>query len=105
MTKEGLRTSTAAADRILRQARQVRLLLLDVDGVLTDGRLLYDHAGREFKQFHVHDGLGIHWLLQAGIEVGIVSGRTSRAVEVRAQELGLTVVFQGIRNKWAVVQD
>jgi 3-deoxy-D-manno-octulosonate 8-phosphate phosphatase (KDO 8-P phosphatase) len=92
-------------DPILRTARQVRVLLLDVDGVLTDGRLLYDYAGREFKQFHVLDGLGIHWLLQAGIEVGIVSGRTSRAVESRARELGLTVVFQGIRDKWAVVQN
>jgi 3-deoxy-D-manno-octulosonate 8-phosphate phosphatase (KDO 8-P phosphatase) len=90
---------------VLKKARQIRLLLLDVDGVLTDGRLLYDSAGRELKQFHVHDGLGIHWLLRSGIAVGIVSGRTSRAVEVRAKELGLTFVFQGIQDKWVVVDN
>jgi 3-deoxy-D-manno-octulosonate 8-phosphate phosphatase (KDO 8-P phosphatase) len=98
----GIRPGTP--DPVRHKARQIRLLLLDVDGVLTDGRLLYDFAGREFKQFHVHDGLGIHWLLRAGIEVGIVSGRTSRAVEIRARELGLTIVLQGIQDKWAVVQ-
>lgn len=94
----------ASPDRLVRLAREVALLLLDVDGVLTDGRLLYDAAGKELKVFHVFDGLGIRWLLLAGIQVGIVSGRTSRAVSVRAKELGITIVFQGIQDKWAVVQ-
>lgn len=101
----GLKNRLGLPDPLLKKARQISLLLLDVDGVLTDGRLYYDQAGRELKQFHVHDGQGLRWLLQAGIDVGIVSGRTSRAVAVRAQELGLTIVFQGIGDKWALVQD
>lgn len=88
-----------------RRARDLALFLLDVDGVLTDGGIFYDEAGREVKRFHVHDGLGIRWLLQAGLEVGLLSGRTSRAVSLRARELGLSLVYQGVQDKWGVVQD
>jgi 3-deoxy-D-manno-octulosonate 8-phosphate phosphatase (KDO 8-P phosphatase) len=86
-------------DAILRKARKIRLLLLDVDGVLTDGRILYDAKGREMKYFHVHDGLGIRWLLNEGIKVGFLSGRSSGAVEMRAKELGISFLFQGIKDK------
>ncbi len=95
--KEGLRK---VSQKILFQkARKIRLLLLDVDGVLTDGRILYDEKGREVKFFHVHDGQGIRWLQKEGVEVGFLSGRSSRAVEMRGKELGISFLFQGIGDK------
>jgi 3-deoxy-D-manno-octulosonate 8-phosphate phosphatase (KDO 8-P phosphatase) len=84
---------------ILQKARKIRLLLLDVDGVLTDGRILFDEDGREIKIFHVQDGQGIRWLQKEGIEVGFLSGRSSRSVEMRAKELGISFLFQGIKDK------
>ena len=95
---------TAAKKDFLRKARGVAVLLLDVDGVLTDGRIRLDEHGKEKKVFHVHDGQGIRWLLKAGVEVGIISGRSSGSVQARARELGITLLFQGIQDKWAVVQ-
>jgi 3-deoxy-D-manno-octulosonate 8-phosphate phosphatase (KDO 8-P phosphatase) len=90
--KKGLET-------VLRKARKIRLLLLDVDGVLTNGRILYDDRGREIKSFHVQDGQGLQWLLREGIQVGFLSGRASRAVEKRAKELGIPFLFQGVKDK------
>jgi YrbI family 3-deoxy-D-manno-octulosonate 8-phosphate phosphatase len=95
---------TAAKNDFRRKARGVAVLLLDVDGVLTDGRILLDERGKEKKIFHVHDGQGICWLLKAGVEVGIISGRSSGSVQARARELGITLLFQGIQDKWAVVE-
>ena len=77
----------------------IRLLALDVDGVLTDGTFAYDDAGGELKQFHVADGLGLVLLRLQGVEVAWISGRKSAIVERRAQELGVTSVSQGIRDK------
>lgn len=77
----------------------IRLLVLDVDGVLTDGRLWYTAAGEELKGFHVRDGLGIKSLIAAGVAVAIISGRTSGAVERRAAELGIRHVVQGCDDK------
>lgn len=77
----------------------VRLLLLDVDGVLSDGRIVYDAHGTEIKTFDVKDGHGIKMLQKAGIAVGIISGRTSRVVNVRAKELGIDILYQGISDK------
>lgn len=83
----------------MRRARKIKLLLLDVDGVLTRGELLYDRRGRELKVFDVHDGTGI-WLAQMmGLRVGLLSGRVSKAVEVRARELEITLVRQGSTDK------
>ena len=81
------------------KAGRVRLLLLDVDGVLTDGGIIYDEEGRETKRFHVRDGHGIKMLQRAGIGVGIITGRTSRVVAVRARELGIPIVRQGATDK------
>jgi len=81
------------------KARRVRLVLLDVDGILTDGRITYDGGNGEIKSFDVKDGQGIKFLQEGGIEVGILSSRTSGAVSRRARELMIRVVRQGIRNK------
>ncbi len=86
-------------DSIFRKAKKIRLLLLDVDGILTDGRILYNEKGQEIKCFHIQDGQGIRWLLREGVEVGFLSGRSSRAVEMRARELGVSFLFQGIKDK------
>ncbi len=67
----------------------VRLLVLDVDGVLTDGSLTYSANGEELKTFNVHDGLGIRLLIETGFEVGVITGRSSPAVSTRCAELGL----------------
>ena len=88
-------------DKVRQQASEVRLLVLDVDGVLTDGRLQFDAQGRECKVFHVRDGYGIRRLLDAGIEVALISGRKSVPVEKRAQELGIRHVYLGVENKLA----
>lgn len=83
------------------KAAMVRLFLVDVDGVLSDGGIVYDGDGRESKRFHVRDGHGIKMLQRAGVEVGILSGRSSEAVSVRARELGITLVRQGAFDKVA----
>jgi 3-deoxy-D-manno-octulosonate 8-phosphate phosphatase (KDO 8-P phosphatase) len=77
----------------------VRLLLLDVDGVLTDGRIMLDHRGNEWKAFDVKDGQGIKLLQSAGVRVGIITSRSSPVVEHRASELGIDILYQGAASK------
>ncbi len=84
---------------------RVELLLLDVDGVLTDGRILIDDRGVETKAFDVTDGHGIKMLQRAGVEVGFVTGRRSLVVERRAQELGVREVHQAVKEKVPVVRE
>ncbi len=87
----------------LKQAKQaashIKLVVLDVDGVLTDGSIIIGNDGELYKRFNVKDGLGIKLLQDAGISVAICTGRTSEIVEVRAEELGISLVMQGERNK------
>jgi len=78
---------------------RIRLLILDVDGVLTDGRIVMDGAGEEIKSFHVRDGLGIRMLLEAGVQVGIITGRSSAALRHRCLDLGIPWVFDGVTAK------
>lgn len=85
-----------------KKAAQIRLLLLDVDGVLTDGRIIVDDRGVETKHFHVRDGQGIALLKRSGIEVGWITGRSSKVVQHRAKELGLSLLFQGVQDKLQV---
>jgi 3-deoxy-D-manno-octulosonate 8-phosphate phosphatase (KDO 8-P phosphatase) len=80
-------------------AARIRLLALDVDGVLTDGHIVYGSDGEEFKAFHIRDGLGIKLLQRAGVTVAIITGRRSAVVERRAEELGIDVVLQGREDK------
>ena len=75
-------------------AKDVKLLILDVDGVLTDGSIILDNEGNEFKIFNVRDGHGIKMLAKAGIRVALITGRHSKVVERRARELGITEVYQ-----------
>ena len=89
-------------DKVRQQAATVELLVLDVDGVLTDGRIQLDADGREFKVFNVKDGYGIRRVLDAGIEVAVISGRKSVPVEKRTAELGIRHVHLGISDKISV---
>jgi 3-deoxy-D-manno-octulosonate 8-phosphate phosphatase (KDO 8-P phosphatase) len=84
------------------RTRKIKLLLLDVDGVLTDGRIILDSRGNELKAFHVRDGLGIKLAQRAGIMVGIITGRRSEVVDLRARELGIQEVHQGALDKITV---
>lgn len=81
-------------------ARPIRVLLSDVDGVMTDGRIIYDNRGNETKCFHVRDGLGIKLWQKAGYHFAIITSRTSEVVRIRAAELGVEHVRQGVPNKW-----
>jgi 3-deoxy-D-manno-octulosonate 8-phosphate phosphatase (KDO 8-P phosphatase) len=88
---------------LLARASRIRLLVLDVDGVLTDGRLHISATGEEVKVFHVRDGSGLVALQRAGVTVAIISGRASAAVTRRASELGIAHVRQGIGDKGAAL--
>lgn len=85
----------------LEKVKQLKLLILDVDGVLTDGRLFFDDNGKEYKCFHARDGHGIKLLRQSGVEVAVISGRKSNSVAIRMQTLGVQLVYQGHENKRA----
>lgn len=84
---------------ILQKAAQVKLVIFDVDGVLTDGRLFFGDDGQEYKAFHSRDGHGMKMLQQSGVEVGIITGRTSKVVEHRMANLGVQHVYQGKLEK------
>jgi 3-deoxy-D-manno-octulosonate 8-phosphate phosphatase (KDO 8-P phosphatase) len=87
-----------------KKAEKIKLILLDVDGVLTDGGIIIDDRGVEAKRFDVRDGQGIAALIHAGIKVGFITGRSSSIVRRRAKELGVTMVYQGARDKAAVYE-
>ena len=91
--------SEALADR----CRRLKLVLSDVDGVMTDGRVLFLPGGGEARAFHVRDGLGVVLAHRAGLRTGIVSGRASADVEHRARELGIALVRQGVADKAAAL--
>jgi len=96
---------TLPAKTLTEKLKQIDALLLDVDGVMTDGRIFIDANGLETKAFNVRDGHGISMLRAAGIVVGMVSGRKSRVVDARAKELGIREdSFQGVKDKPAVVR-
>ncbi|MBS3804578.1 MAG: HAD hydrolase family protein [Oleiphilaceae bacterium] len=91
------------ADRLREQAARVRLLVLDVDGVMSDGQLTFTASGDELKSFNVNDGLGIKQLMGAGIQVAIITGRVSPLTARRAQELGIDLLIQGRDDKRAAL--
>ncbi|MFZ1986600.1 MAG: HAD-IIIA family hydrolase [Desulfatitalea sp.] len=84
---------------VTERLKQVQMVLLDVDGVLTAGEIIYGDSGEQFKVFNVRDGLGIRMLKAADIQVGIVTGRGGSALRHRCTNLGLDLVFEGVRDK------
>jgi len=93
-----------ASDELLARARPVKLLLFDVDGVLTDGRLYLDNHGEEYKAFNSRDGHGLKMLQRNGVDVGIITGRNSEIVAHRTRELGIRHVRQGCADKFPVYE-
>ena len=89
----------------MEKARKLKLLILDVDGVLTDGKLFFDNEGNEYKAFHARDGHGIKLLRQTGVEVAVISGRKSNSVALRMKNLGIEHVYQGHENKIAAFNE
>lgn len=90
-------------DFVLERARGLRLMAFDVDGVMTDGSLYFTPEGREMKAFNSRDGHGMKMLQQAGVRLAIITGRTSQVVELRAQNLGVGLLLQGVEDKRAAL--
>jgi 3-deoxy-D-manno-octulosonate 8-phosphate phosphatase (KDO 8-P phosphatase) len=88
-----------SVENLYARARAVRLAIFDVDGVLTDGALYLTDSGDEIKAFNSRDGHGMKMLRESGVELAIITGRTSRCVELRARNLGIELLFQGISDK------
>jgi 3-deoxy-D-manno-octulosonate 8-phosphate phosphatase (KDO 8-P phosphatase) len=89
----------------LAKARPVKILLLDVDGVLTDGSLIYSHEGQESKAFNTQDGFGLRLLQEAGLELGVITARSSEAVARRCVNLKMRYIYQGAGNKLEAYQE
>ena len=94
-------SSTTLTKRI----QSIKLIAFDVDGIMTDGGLYLSDAGEEIKRFNSLDGHGLKMLKRSGVELAIITGRTSRLVEKRALNLGITHLYQGIEEKWAAMQN
>ena len=88
---------------MLNPAKSICLIAFDVDGIMTDGGLYLSDSGEEFKRFNSLDGQGLKMLKAAGVEIAIITGRTSRCVELRAQNLGITHLYQGVSNKLEIM--
>lgn len=84
--------------------KPIRLIAFDVDGILTDGGLFLSDSGEEFKRFNSLDGHGLKMLKTSGVELAIITGRQSKCVELRAKNLGITHLYQGVDDKWAAMQ-
>lgn len=93
------------APQLQARAIRIKLLLLDVDGVLTDGKLYFSNQGDECKAFSTLDGHGIKMLQKSGVKVGIITGRSSTLVAKRAGDLGITMLIQGREDKWDALQE
>jgi 3-deoxy-D-manno-octulosonate 8-phosphate phosphatase (KDO 8-P phosphatase) len=92
-------------EEVIQKAKKIRLLALDVDGVLTDGRLYFSNDGTELKAFNTLDGHGIKLLRKSGVEVAIITGRTSELVARRAKDLGIAQLVQGREDKLVALQE
>ncbi|MDD2679421.1 MAG: HAD-IIIA family hydrolase [Candidatus Omnitrophica bacterium] len=90
-------------EELKERAKKIKVLLLDVDGVLTDGRIIYDSKGRDSKFFDVHDGMGVYALYKAGIKTIIVTAKGSRAIKPRARDMRVTEVFADVSPKSAIL--
>ena len=93
-----------ACPELAEVAQSIRLIAFDVDGVMTDGGLYLSDSGEEFKRFNSLDGQGLKMLKASGVELAIITGRTSRCVELRAKNLGITHLYQGVESKLDAMQ-
>lgn len=96
--------ATYSAD-VRARARKIELLCLDVDGILTDGKLYFLSSAVEAKAFHIRDGLGLKMLMNGGVRTAIITGRKSEAAQTRAAELGMTYFYQGVEHKLKTVHE
>jgi len=83
----------------------IKLLLFDCDGVLTDGRIIYGNNNQDLKHFHAHDGMGFNLLRNTDIQVGFITGRSSEALEHRCRDLNISILYQGVPNKLRCVEE
>ncbi|SHN28650.1 3-deoxy-D-manno-octulosonate 8-phosphate phosphatase (KDO 8-P phosphatase) [Cyclobacterium lianum] len=90
---------------LLEKAKQIRLLVSDLDGVLTDGGIILDDQGTEYKKFQVKDGQIISYLKQAGIQTGILSGRNVKVSQIRCEQMAVDFHYHGVRDKWATLKE
>lgn len=90
-------------NKIIEKAKKIKLLLLDVDGVLTDGRIVYDSRGNDMKFFDVHDGLGVYLLKKAGIPTVLITAKGSRAIKPRAKDMKVDAVYADVSPKTSVL--
>lgn len=91
-------------DYLFENLKKIKLLLLDVDGVLTDGKIVYDSRGRDMKFFDVHDGLGVYMLEKAGIPTALITAKGSKAIRPRARDMRVAAVFENISPKTAALE-
>jgi len=105
MTSTKTRATTITDQKLISRAKAIKLLLLDVDGVLTDGHLYYGNNGEELKAFNIQDGLGIKLLQRNDVKVGIITGRSSELLARRAKELGIDLVVQGREDKLVALKE
>ncbi len=96
---------SVSENEVIAKAKNIKLLLLDVDGVLSDGKIYFTNNGEEIKSFNTLDGHGIKMLRKSGVEVGIITGRQSTIVEKRAHDLGVHLLIQGREDKFQALQE
>ena len=104
-TSQGRSKKSSSKKLVQEKARKIKLLIVDVDGVMTDGSIILDNNGNEHKRFHVRDGHGIKLLMRHGIDVAIITGRQSKVVTNRAKELGIKHIYQKCLNKVIAFDD
>ena len=92
-------SNTVATDDVLARAKKIKVMIFDVDGVMTDGGLTVGDDGQEYKTFHSHDGLGMKMLKKSGVQMAIITGRSSKVVIERAKNTGIKHFYQGAEDK------
>lgn len=98
-------SNTSETDDVLTRAKKIKVMIFDIDGVMTDGGLTIGDDGQEYKTFHSHDGLGLKMLKKSGVEMAIITGRSSKVVSKRAENIGIEHLYQGIENKLEAYND
>lgn len=96
---------TAVTDEIIARAKKIKVVIFDVDGVMTDGGLTIGDDGQEYKTFHAHDGLGMKLLRKTPVQMAIITGRTSKVVQIRAETNGIKHYYQGVEDKLVAFND